>query len=517
MATKKESKQLFIVQFELKPEKWQKDIIDKRFEIARQIYNSAVSISRKNYNKMIRDNRYSALMKKGSKSWDKDDKKLLKEIRIEYGFSDFGMSKILSNARNNYNTRCVDSRSISYMKNHLWAAWQKVLFADGDRVHYRKYNEVNSLESDSIKFENGTIQWFNYKTPRYKKNPKKKTNTKPFIVPVDLNLKNEYNALALQNEVSSCVVCRKWIRGKFKYYVQVRFKGVPPRTHDKKTGMFKHNIGVGRVGLDIGTQTIGIVSDTSVELLELADKVKNIENQKRLLLRKLDRSRRATNPNNYNADGTIKKQGNKKVTWVKSKHYIKLQSELKDIQGKQARIRKMQHEILANHIVSLGNQVFVETMSFKGLQAKAKKTTTNSKGKINRKKRYGKSIGNKAPSMLLTLIDRKLGYHGYQLNKIDTWSAKASQYNHFTDSYTKKSLNQRWNIFDNGDVIQRDLYSAFLIMNISDDLTSIDNKSCINKYNWFKVLHDIEINRLKSESNKTMIGSMGVKKVPTNF
>ena len=60
-------------------------------------------------------------------------------------------------------------------------------------------------------------------------------------------------------------------------------------------------------------------------MLELADRVQNIENQKQKLLRKMDSSRRATNPDNYNEGGTVKKQGNKKVVWNKSKHYMNVQ------------------------------------------------------------------------------------------------------------------------------------------------------------------------------------------------
>ena len=36
----------FIVQFPLKTEKYQEDILDKRFEIGRQIYNSLVNVVR---------------------------------------------------------------------------------------------------------------------------------------------------------------------------------------------------------------------------------------------------------------------------------------------------------------------------------------------------------------------------------------------------------------------------------------------------------------------------------------
>ena len=86
----------------------------------------------------------------------------------------------------------------------------------------------------------------------------------------------------------------------------------------------------------------------------------------------------------------------------------------------------MSHEKLANDILALGSDIRVETMRFQSLQKRAKKTTRNKKnGKINRKKRFGKSIANHAPAMLLTIIDRKLGYQGRSIKKIDTYATKA--------------------------------------------------------------------------------------------
>ena len=57
-----------------------------------------------------------------------------------------------------------------------------------------------------------------------------------------------------------------------------------------------------------------------------------------------------------------------KLTWVKSNKYIRTQMELRDIQRKQTYIRKQSHENLANYIISLGDRILVETMSYKGLQ-----------------------------------------------------------------------------------------------------------------------------------------------------
>ena len=69
-----------------------------------------------------------------------------------------------------------------------------------------------------------------------------------------------------------------------------------------------------------------------------------------------------------------------------------------------------------------------------------KKTEKNEQGRFKRKKRFGKSIANRSPAMLLEIIDRKLSYYGKHLIKIDTWNAKASQFNHFDGTYHKKTL-----------------------------------------------------------------------------
>lgn len=65
----------------------------------------------------------------------------------------------------------------------------------------------------------------------------------------------------------------------------------------------RHPLGSGCVGIDIGPQTIAYSAETEVNLVELADRVQNIEQQKRILQRKIERSRRANNPENYKVPG----------------------------------------------------------------------------------------------------------------------------------------------------------------------------------------------------------------------
>lgn len=364
-------------------------------------------------------------------------------------------------------------------------------FENGESIHYKRYNSLNSLSGKSnkngIRFRNGIISWSGLK------------------IPVVINYNNYYENQALKSEIIYCRIVRKFVRDKYKYYVQITFKGTPPLKVDNETGEVKHYIGEGDVGIDIGTSTIAYSSATDVKILELADKVQNIENQKRRLLRKMDRSCRSTNPDNYNEDGTIKKQGNRKVVWNKSNHCLKYQNELKELYRKQTDVRKYQHECLANEIISLGENIYVEKMNFSGLAKRSTKTEKNDKGKFKRKKRFGKSIANRAPSMLLGIIDRKLSYYGKCLIKIDIWSAKASQFNHFEGTYHKKKLSQRWNEF-NGIRVQRDMYSAFLIMNVASDLKSFDIDKCNERFDNFYQLHNLEVERLTGRRNLSSIG-----------
>jgi len=139
-------------------------------------------------------------------------------------------------------------------------------------------------------------------------------------------------------------------------------------------------VGSSNVGIDIGTQTVGISSSEKVRLLELAPEINTPYREIRKLQRKMDRSRRANNPNKFKVDGTFNQSNHD--PWVRSKHYLRDQCKLQRIQGKLSNLRKQSHERLANEIISQGTEVFVEEMSFKGLQKRAKGSRKKHKGTI---------------------------------------------------------------------------------------------------------------------------------------
>lgn len=92
----------FVVQFLLKTEKYQEDILNKRFEIGRQIYNSLVNITQKRYKEMIKTKEYRNLVLQlsGDKKKDKDIWRQIGDIRDNYGLSEYSFhSDVKKNAK----------------------------------------------------------------------------------------------------------------------------------------------------------------------------------------------------------------------------------------------------------------------------------------------------------------------------------------------------------------------------------------------------------------------------------
>ncbi|RHW39034.1 hypothetical protein D1B31_13810 [Neobacillus notoginsengisoli] len=279
-----------------------------------------------------------------------------------------------------------------------------------------------------------------------------------------------------------------------RFFADLIIAGFPP-PKDRK-------LGKGGVGLDIGTATLAVSSLKKVALFNLAEEVKDLAKVIRLAQRRMDRSKRAMTPGNYHENGTVKK-GRKE--WQFSNRYRKQRAKLRELNRKQAAIRKLSHRRLANTLLPLGDAYFIETMYFKALQKKAKETKISEKtGKVARKKRFGKTIGHRAPSMFVSILEKKAKSLGGSFKRVNTQTFKASQYCHVRDDFTKKPLSERWHVIDADTMVQRDLYSAFLLMNANSLGTKAKRDTCVKIFPLFKSLHDQEINTIKKEKRKIL-------------
>lgn len=509
----------------LKLEKWQSDRLEKRFEIGRQIYNTIVHAELKKLRKLERTQQYQEIEQKLENAKQEETKELWKKKRQlldQNGLSENHFKADMKHYYPHFKDNIASSVAVHGIASQAWTAFEKVLLSkDGKMVHFKhfkKKGELSSLRGYSqtgksggieIIFRGSYVEW------------------KGLKLPLKLSPDNDYETEMLSKRVKYVRILRQDGKTKPHWYAQLVLEGKPAVKRDPISGAPKHPIGRGVVGIDIGTRTLAYSADSKVDLIELADRVQNIEQEKLLLQRKLDRSRRATNPENYKPDGTIKK--GVKLTRNKSKRYRRIQHQLAMIQHHQADIRKQQHNELANYLLTLGDCFFVEDMDYRALTRKAKKTEISEKtGRYKRKKRFGKSIANKAPAMLITMLKQKCQSRGLKgVKEVDT-HVRASQYNHQTDTCIEKALENRWNVMPDGERIQRDLYSAFLLQHCKQGLPEynrkelkkefgeelyrvFDREALQRDYPQFVAYHHMTIQRL-SELPHT-IPSMGIRRI----
>ena len=316
-----------------------------------------------------------------------------------------------------------------------------------------------------------------------------------------------YKTEALSHDISYCEIKRMMFNNGWHYYVVLYLKGDAPKKLVK--------IGPNEMGIDPGVSTMAGVSDDKAVLKELAPKSKDYDKQIRKLQQKMDTSKRISNPNKYNQDGTINKSNRDR--WVYSNTYRKNRRQLKCVYRKKSAYTKQSHEELANELLEDSSTFFVEDMNYAALGKKSKKPaerqdkTTDVKQKdgtiravkkYKKKKRYGKSLNNRSPSLFLSILKRKCELYGGQVQTVKTKTFKASQYDHVKDEYIKVPLSQREKVIG-GYTVQRDLYSAFLIKNTDCTLEHADRDKCIHEFEHFVMIHDQLINCLKA-SNTTM-------------
>lgn len=478
----------YVLTLRLKTESFQEDILNKRFEISRKMYNACLNELYKRYRTMQQSKAFQKAkkMKKG-----KERNAIFRELNIQFGLTEYAIHAFLTPMNQRFKGN-IDSQAGQKIGTRVFNAFQKMMFGEAKKVYFKRYGEMESVEGKSnktgIRFVNNTLIW------------------KGLSIPVIVRKQDVYAHLALQDKVKYVRIKRAFLKGKYVYYAQLVLEGIPPQSYNSEG--LKQQVGIGRVGIDIGTSTIAVCSEKQAMLKVLAPNVQTYEPVIQRIQRKMDRSKRATNPFKYNEDGTINRSNREK--WVYSNRYVKLRNQYRELHRKNRMVRKQDHESLSNQLLLMGDTFFVEKMSFKGLQKRSNKTEKNKKGRFKKKKRFGRTLSNRAPSMLLSCLERKLKYNGLKLNKVNTTKVRASQYNHFDDTYTKKSLSKRWNDFG-GILIQRDLYSSFLLMNMvhDKDLDKIDRDLCFKTFDVFLKLHDELISKLRKEPHT--LKSMGIR------
>lgn len=462
--------------------------LNKRLQKGAVVYSETLKELLSKERKLKRDPLYKKAYKleKG-----KERNAILNELDKKYKLSQFETLAIANKKRKDLCLEAYIPNKVGQcLGDRAYLAFKKKHFVVNNTSKVIRPKMIDSLESfanTGIRVRNGKV-YYGISTGKLK--------THSLEIPI-IYKNDEYEQEILRGKIVQNRILKKIQNGKEHFYLQMILKAeIAPRKYDT-SDMF------GNVGIDIGISTVAVSSYYETKLEELAPGIDKKEKEIARLNRKLERQRRANNPQNYNEDGTIVPG---KKTWTYSKKYYQTKNKLRKIKTKQAERRALAHKTLANEIVGLGDRFVVEQMSFAGLQKRAKETKVNEKtNRFQSKKRFGATIGHRAPATLIYLIEQKCKSQGKTFIKADTKSVKASQFDHLTEEYTKHSLSTRVK-FVGDDKVQRDLYSAFLLAHVEDDKKTVNVNACKSNFNTF-----LENQKQTMKELSTTLRSTGAK------
>ena len=329
----------------------------------------------------------------------------------------------------------LDANTIQKVATRAFRAAQEYHFDGKGKPRFKGKGSFDSVEgktnASGIRWqtETETVAWFGLTLPA-------------IIDPADKVIEH-----GLACRVKFVRVVRRKLNHRMRFYAQLVCEGHP---YQKE----KNVLGQGVTGIDIGPSTLAVVTEESATLEKFCDELEPKQKEIRKLKRKLERQRRAGDPQNYNPNGTIKKG---RHTWHFSGRYVYSRDQLAELYRRQAAYRKSLHGRKVNRILSQGDIIKLEKLSYRAFQ-----------------RMYGKSVGFRAPGTFVALLRRKAANAGAEIDEFSTQTTRLSQIC-LCGTRVKKTLSERWHVCDCGvGPIQRDIFSAWLARYVVNDKLDAD-------------------------------------------
>ena len=406
-----------------------------RLEAARQLYNACLGEAVKR----VRLVQQSRSWQEAQKAKDKESRSaLVREACSKHGFTDAALQHCAVEMRRSCWIRDhLDVHVAQKLGTRAFRAAQRVLFGKARRARFKGKNQMDTLEGKSnetgIRWRNGTVVW------------------RGLVLPAVIDPGDPVVRHALSCRVKYVRLVRRKMNGRNRFYAPLVCEGTPHRKP-------KNRLGEGTVGLDVGPSAIARVNGAEARLDRFCEELADKEAEIRRLQRRLDRSRRANNPENYNPDGTAKKGAKK---WKKSKTYLRTQARLAEIWRRLAAHRRALHGRMANETLRMGNVFKFEKLSYRALQ-----------------RMFGSSVNTRAPGRFVRELARKAESAGGKILEFPTrvgvkgaepgLRAGLSSFCH-CGRRRKKALSERWHVCSCGVKCQRDLYSAYLARFVEEE------------------------------------------------
>nr|WP_307889889.1 hypothetical protein [Clostridium botulinum] len=197
----KAPKQRYVLNLKLKTQPFQENILDKRFEIGRKVYNAVLGQALKRYREMIKTKRWRKNQNNISNIYkvEKDDKKRNKLCKLyfniknnmlkEFRLNEYSLHADVKQIQRHFKKN-IDSFTAQKIATRVYKAIDDSLFGKGEEIHFKCVNKpLNSLEGKS----NGTGIRYNIETNMFSWNG--------LEIPVKLDINNKYETDALRDKI----------------------------------------------------------------------------------------------------------------------------------------------------------------------------------------------------------------------------------------------------------------------------------------------------------------------------
>jgi hypothetical protein len=434
----------FLLELPLVVQAGQAARLGAHLEVGRQFYNAVLSAGQQRLRRMRADPAWQTA-RAIPRTHTQERRAAFSALRERYGFSEYAFHALARKLRVAWLAEHLDAVLAQTLASRAYRALNRVCLGKAKRVRFKsKSRGLDSIENK----RNDTGMRFVLQTQdQGRPHGLLLWHDDQLAALIDWDdpvishgLAHEIKYARLVRRRASGPRARGTDREGERYFVQLVLKGLP---HHKP----RHTVGTDTIGLDLGPASIAIVPRQAEARLEpLCAELAPDARAMRRLQRKMERQRRAVNPEHYDEQGRPKKRGKGAPRWKQSRGYQASRRRKAACERRLAAHRKSLHGRLVHQIVAVGHTIITEKIAYKGWQ-----------------KRYGRSVGLRAPGMLIDQLRRTVASTGGTLHEVPTRSTKLSQYCHGCGAFVNKPLWQRWHQCACGiGPVQRDLYAAFL-------------------------------------------------------
>ena len=520
--------------------------------------NELTNKMRKNLNRLTRTKQYRNLLELYGKADNTADKKnyaqQLKQMQENENVTWDFCRKTMQTLQVNYK---IDAVFALTKAEAIWKGVETCLYRNGKTIHFTEEGVYPALIAKQINrciiltAKDGSLQ-FKYGSMVFgaKINDTFEQEEADAVIHYLTN-KSQMDKAAIDSykDNGSCIstyrpcyvsLVPQIIRGKRRIYIHICIEGTP-KVKRNKNGQPRHALGQGVVGEDLGPRSIAVTHKDGVFLENIrcvGKKPEAVQEEIANLQSAIARSLIATNPQNFNDDGSMK-SGN--LIWKVSNNCKKKISQFKDCCRRKSINIHLGINQLVNYIRSLGDTLIIEennasalakrgrsivksnansntscavALNTNGAQSNAQQQSSaiksNSNGsnqaqsvitiqsfdkqdfnysltgeyRVKLMKRFGRSIYKYCMGYVWAHAQQKFLNTGGQFIIVPR-NYRASQYDHTADTYTKRKLSDRMITLSDGTVVQRDCYSSFLLYCYSFDSKAIDKDKCKSEFARF--------------------------------